>query len=75
MSTSTVINPATEEVLRDVDLLDVDAERTIRNYSDPDGLFKLLENHRPEVLEVPEAEPVDAKEPETEPVIESAPSE
>ncbi len=56
-------------------LLDIDAERTIRNYSDPDGLYKLLENHRPEKLEVPEAEPVDAKEPDTAQVIESRPSE
>ncbi|MCB9836477.1 MAG: hypothetical protein H6808_07130 [Phycisphaera sp.] len=47
-------------------LLDIDAERTIRNYSDPDGLYKLLENHRPAPNELPNTMPIDAKEPEAE---------
>ncbi|MFI4872819.1 MAG: secretin N-terminal domain-containing protein [Phycisphaerales bacterium JB061] len=56
-------------------LLDEDAERTIRNYSDPDGLYKLLENHRPAPKETPSIEPIDAREPEADVELETQPSE
>ncbi|MFI4893847.1 MAG: type II secretion system protein GspD [Phycisphaerales bacterium JB058] len=56
-------------------LLDEDTERTIRNYSDPDGLYKLLENHRPAPKEAPSIEPIDAREPEADVELETQPSE
>lgn len=42
-------------------LLDVDTKRTLEKYSDPDGLYDLLQNHRPVAIE-PKVEPQPAKE-------------
>ncbi len=56
-------------------LLDIDTDRTLRNYSDPDRLLQLLENHRPEKAEEPNVDAEHAKEPEAEPAVTTPPSE
>ncbi len=59
----------------DSHLLDIDAERTIRDYSDPQGLYQLLEKHRPAQEQLPHTMPIDASKSDADARIETQPSE